>query len=130
MADLPAVAALLLEMPQGVCLDCIALKTGGGPEDVRAAFQRLGAFIRVVARPGRCCACSQRTTVLAFAPPTLSVGDLVTSRAHPDWAGDVVSVAKLGRGYVAVRWRSPSGVLLQAVDEPVDGVALLRPLER
>ena len=63
--------------------------------------------------------------VFALATPTLSIGDFVTSRAHPDRAGEVVNVAKLDSGYVAVRWRSPSGVLLQAVDEPVDGVALL-----
>jgi hypothetical protein len=121
MADPTAVAALLLETPQGVCVECIARKTGREPDDVRAILRRVAAFVRVVARPGR------RTTLLAFAPPTVGLGDSVTSRTHPDWVGQVVDTGRIDSGYVAVRWRSPSGVLLQAVEEQVDGLALLRP---
>jgi hypothetical protein len=114
-------------MPQGVCINCIVLKTGGEPEDVRTAFHRLGAFIRVIVRQGRCGVCPKRTTLLALAPATPTVGDLVTSRLHPDWVGEVVDAAKTENGRVAVRWRSPSGVLLRTVEESVDGLALLRP---
>jgi hypothetical protein len=127
MADPAAVAAVLLEMPQGVCIDCIVLKTGIEPGGIRATFQRLAGSVRVVARPGRCCACSKRTMVFALASAALSLGDVVTSRLHPDRAGNVVNTAKIDSGYVSVRWRSPSGVLLQAVEEAVDGLALLRP---
>ena len=127
MADPTAVAALLLETPQGVCVECIARKTGREPDDVRAILRRVAAFVRVVARPGRCRGCSRRTTLLAFAPPTVGLGDSVTSRTHPDWVGQVVDTGRIDSGYVAVRWRSPSGVLLQAVEEQVDGLALLRP---
>jgi hypothetical protein len=62
-----------------------------------------------------------------MAPAALSLGDVVTSRLHPDRAGEVVSTARIDNGHVSVRWRSPSGVLLHAVEEPVDGLALLRP---
>jgi hypothetical protein len=127
MADPTAVAAILLEMPKGVCVDCIVLKAGIGPADVRAAFHRLAGLVRVIARSGRCCACSNQTMVFALATAALRVGDLVTSRLHPERAGEVVSTARSANGYVSVRWRSPSGVLLQAVEEPVDGLALVRP---
>jgi hypothetical protein len=110
MADPTAIAALLLEMPQGVCVDCIVLKTGIEPGDVRATFHRLAGFVRVVARPGRCCACSKRTMVFAMTPAALSLGDVVTSRLHPDRAGEVVSTARIDNGHVSVRWRSPSGI--------------------
>jgi hypothetical protein len=127
MDDRTAVTAVLLEFRQGVCLDCIARKTKMAPGSVHETLQRLGGSIRVVPFQGRCGVCSKRKTIIALARSPLIVGDVVSSRSHPDWMGEVVDTARFESGYVAVRWRSPSGVLLQAVEEPVDGLALLRP---
>jgi hypothetical protein len=95
MADPSAVAALLLEMPQGVCVDCIVRKTGVEPGELRAAFHRLAGLVRVVARPGQCRACSKGTMVFALATACVGV--------------------------------RPRACWLQAVEEQVDGLALLRP---
>jgi hypothetical protein len=119
MDDRTAIAAVLLEFRQGVCLDCIAGKTKMVPGSVQETLQRLGGSIGVVPFQGRCGACSKRKTIIALARSPFIVGDLVTSRSHPDWTGEVVDTERFESGYVSVRWRSPSGVLLQAVEEPV-----------
>jgi hypothetical protein len=128
MDDRTAIAAVLLELRQGACVECIARRTKMAPASVQAMVQRLGGLLRVISFPGRCGACWKRKTIIALARSPFIVGDLVTSRSHPDWTGEVVDTAKFESGYVAVRWRWPSGMSThEAVEEPIEGLLLLRP---
>jgi hypothetical protein len=119
-----AVTAVMLEFRQGVCVECIARKTETVPATVHATFQRLVGSVRVVAFQGCCGVCSKRKTIIALARSPFVVGDLVTSRPHRDWSGEVVDTDRIENGYVSVRWRSLSGVLLEAVEEPIEGLVL------
>jgi hypothetical protein len=122
-----AVAAVLHELPEGACVDCIALKTKMAPASVHTTIQRLAGLVRVISFQGRCGACSKRKTIMALARSRFLIGDVVTSRAHPDWSGEVVDMARAESGYVSVRWRTPSGMPTHApVEEPIEGLLLLR----
>jgi hypothetical protein len=129
MSDPQAIAALLLETPQGLCAPCLVLKTGIPSGEITATFHRLAGLLRVVVRRKRCAACSKRTLVFALARSPFILGDLVTSRARPDRVGEVVDASRLPSGYVSVCWRTPSGTSLRAVDEPVDALILLPPIK-
>jgi hypothetical protein len=108
MDDQAAVSAVLLEMRQGVCVDCLAHTAEITPARVHATLQRLVGSIRVVAFHGRCGVCSKRKAIIALALTPFVVGDVVTSRSRPDWSGEVVDTTRFESGYVAVRWHSPS----------------------
>jgi|SRR5947209_8028777 len=129
MSDPQAIAALLLETPQGLCADCLVLKTGIPSGQIRATFHRLAGLIRVVVRRNRCAACSKSTMVFALARSPFILGDLVTSKARPDRVGEVVDASQLQSGHVSVRWRTPSGTSSRVVDEPVDALVLLPPIK-
>jgi hypothetical protein len=130
-----AVGALLLEMRQGVCVECIAVKTGIALTSVQATFQRLAGVVRIIPFQGRCGVCSRRKEVTALARSPFLRGDLVTHRSHRDWIGAVIDTSGFENGYVSVRWHSASaysatlaGMLPQAVEEPVKGLVLLQPV--
>jgi hypothetical protein len=55
------------------------------------------------------------------------VGDLVGTPSREGWIGEVVDISRLGNGFVTVRWRTPSGISLQSMEERVDYLVLLPP---
>ena len=57
------------------------------------------------------------------------IGNAVTSPAKPAWRGEVVDVSRLQSGYVTVRWRTPTGSALQSMEERVDLLVVLPPLD-
>jgi hypothetical protein len=128
MGDNRPLTAVLLENPEGVCADCIVLKAGIRPGEVRTMFERLADVIRVAARGGRCPLCTKQTKIFALTRSAFILGDLVGSAVRPDWVGEVIDTSRLRRGRVTVRWRTPSGTSLQSVDEPADVLFLLPPL--
>jgi hypothetical protein len=57
------------------------------------------------------------------------VGDIVGSPAREGWVGEVVDISRLGNGFVTVRWRTPSGISLQSMEERVDYIVVVPPIK-
>jgi hypothetical protein len=57
------------------------------------------------------------------------VGDIVGSPAREGWVGEVVDISRLGNGFVTVRWRTPSGISLQSMEERVDFLVVVPPIK-
>jgi len=58
-----------------------------------------------------------------------TIGNAVTSPAKPGWRGEVVDVSRLRSGYVTVRWRTPARTAVESMEERVDSLAALPPLD-
>lgn len=67
---------------------------------------------------------SRRRSVAVF-----KVGDIVGSPAREGWVGEVVDISRLGNGFVTVRWRTPSGISLQSMEERVDFLVVVPPIK-
>jgi hypothetical protein len=57
------------------------------------------------------------------------VGDIVGSPAREGWVGEVVDISRLGNGFVTVRWRTPSGISLQSMEERADYLVVVPPIK-
>lgn len=57
------------------------------------------------------------------------VGDIVGSPAREGWVGEVVDISRLGNGFVTVRWRAPSGISLQSMEERADYLVVVPPIK-
>ena len=55
----------------------------------------------------------------ALQRPRLMVGDLVTTPAKAGWVSEVVDTFRVDNGYVVGRWRMPSGMSLQSMEESI-----------
>jgi CheY-like chemotaxis protein len=61
----------------------------------------------------------EQAVVSALERPRLVVGDLVTTPAKAGWIGEVVEALRFQSDYVAVRWRTSSGMSLEPMEESV-----------
>jgi len=52
----------------------------------------------------------------------------VGSPAKQGWVGQVVDCSRLRHSFVTVRWRVPSGISFESVEERIEGVVLLPPI--
>jgi len=67
---------------------------------------------------------ARRRSVAVF-----KVGDIVGSPAREGWVGEVVDISRLGNGFVTVRWRTPSGISLQSMEERADYLVVVPPIK-
>jgi CheY-like chemotaxis protein len=124
------------KLPNARPVPSIALT--GAPLDLLPDHFKDAGFSRALLKPvtpGTLCeniveVVEERVIASAIQRSPLVVGDLVTTTAKADWVGEVVNTSRLGNGYVVVRWRTSSGMSLQATEESTRSLVRVRPISR